>query len=138
MIVIDTNVFVGACLGNGASARLIAACLRGDHRVAMGAALLAEYEDVIGRTALFESARLAEAERSELLDIFLSTCSWTRTYFLWRPNLRDERDNHVLELAIAAGATHVVTWNLRDFKHGELKFPSIAFCNPKQFLKEPL
>ena len=40
--VVDTNVFIGVCLGTGASARVIAVCLQGHARPLMGAALLAE------------------------------------------------------------------------------------------------
>jgi hypothetical protein len=36
------------------------------------------------------------------------------TNFLWRPNLPDEADNHVIELAVAGGASAVVTNNVRD------------------------
>ena len=63
LIVVDTNVFVGACLGTGASNAVIAACLRGEHTPLMGTALLAEYEDVLGRAALFRKSRLTAAER---------------------------------------------------------------------------
>ena len=51
----------------------------------MGTALLAEYEDVLGRPALFDGCRLNGDERSELLDIFLARCEWTRVYFGWHP-----------------------------------------------------
>jgi predicted nucleic acid-binding protein len=102
----------------------------------MGAALLTEYEDVLGRESLFEDCRLSRSEREELLDIYLSVCSWTRIYFAWRPNLRDEGDNHVLELAIAGGARCIVTRNIRDFVSMELKFPNLAVATPEDFLKE--
>ncbi|MDD5028207.1 MAG: PIN domain-containing protein [Rhodoferax sp.] len=36
-------------------------------------------------------------------------CRLTEIYYLWRPNLRDEADNHVLELAVAAGAQAIIT-----------------------------
>ncbi len=104
----------------------------------MGAALLGEYEDVLGRSALFAKSRLSPAERSELLDIFLATCRWTRIYYGWRPNLRDEGDNHLVELAVAGGATHIVTHNLRDLTGMELRFPGLAVATPTQLLaKEP-
>ncbi len=136
MILVDTNVFVGACMGVGASARVIELCLRGQFQPAIGASLLAEYEDVIGREALFENCRLSRVQREELLDIFLSSCQWRHTYFSWRPNVRDEGDNHIVELAVAAAATHVVTWNVRDFAAMELQFPALKFLSPPQFLKE--
>jgi uncharacterized protein len=138
MVVIDTNVFVGACLGTGAASRVVEACLSGRFRPLMGSALLAEHEDVLGRAALFAKCRLSAAERSELLDIYLATCHWTRIYFGWRPNLRDEGDNHLVELAVAGGATHIVTLNVRDLKSMELRFPDLGIVTPTQLLaKEP-
>ena len=135
MIVVDTNVFVGACLGTGASSAVIGSCLPGRHKPLMAPALLAEYEDVLSREPLFRRCRLTKAEREELMDIFLACCRWTRIYFGWRPNLRDEGANHLIELAVAGGATHVVTRNLRDLRGAELLFPQIAAVTPAQFLK---
>jgi putative PIN family toxin of toxin-antitoxin system len=135
MVVVDTNVFVGACMGVGASARIVGLCLENRLQPAMGSALLLEYEDVLSRSTLFADCRLDAAERDELLDIFLSSCTWTKTYFSWRPNLRDEGDNHVVELAVAAGASHIVTWNVRDFAAMELRFP-LRLATPADFLKE--
>ena len=77
VVVIDTNVFVSACLGTGAAGVIIARCLRGKLKPLMGAALFAEYEDVLGRDSLFVKSRLDRFERDELLEIFLSTCRWT-------------------------------------------------------------
>lgn len=134
-IVLDTNVFVAACLGRGASAAVVERCLDGHWQPLMGAALLAEYEDVLSRTALFAKSRLTAEERHELLDIFLATCRWTRVYYGWRPNLRDEGDNHLIELAVAGGARHIVSHNLRDLKSKELKFPGLAAVTPTQLLK---
>lgn len=136
VIVLDTNVFVSACLGAGASNAVLAACLRGDHRPLMGAALLAEYEDVLSRSPLWTRCRLSAAAREELLDIFLTTCTWTRIYFGWRPNLRDESDNHLVELAVAGGASCIVTRNVRDLASMELRFPALAVRTPETFLKE--
>ena len=135
-IVIDTNIFLGACLGQGAAHLVVAACLRGQCQPLMGAALFAEYEDVLGRSELFETCRLNLDERNELLDIFLAVCDWTRIYFAWRPNLPDEADNHLVELAVAGGARFIVTRNLRDVARMELKFPELRVLSPEDFLKE--
>lgn len=135
-VVIDTNVFIGACLGGGPSSSVVGACLRGEQVPLMGAALLAEYEEVLGRSILFKKCRLSEVERYELLDIFLGTCRWTRIYFGWRPNLPDEDDNHLVELAVAGGATHIITHNVRDLVSRDLKFPDLAVVTPSQFLKK--
>lgn len=134
--VIDTNVFIGACLGQGASRSVIAACLEAKFTPLMGVALLAEYEDVLSRTDLFDRSRLNATERDELLDIFLSVCRWTRIYYGWRPNLRDEGDNHLVELAVAGGAEYIVTRNIRDIVGMELFFPGLKIVLPETLLKE--
>jgi putative PIN family toxin of toxin-antitoxin system len=135
-VVIDTNIFLGACLGTGAANHTVAACLRGKCIPLMGSALLSEYEDVMGRRELFTQCRLSLQERNDLLDIFLSVCEWTRVYYIWRPNLPDEADNHLIELAIAGGAELIVTRNLRDITRGELQFPHLRIISPEGFLKE--
>jgi len=136
MIVVDTNVLVGACMGVGASAQVVEHCLTGKLTPAMGSALLMEYEDVLSRKTLFEGCRLDADEREELLDIFLASARWVKTYFSWRPNLRDEADNHVVELAVACAASHIVTWNTRDFAAMELRFPLLRLATPPELLKE--
>lgn len=135
-VVIDTNVFIGACHGRGAANAVVAACLQGRCTPLMGAALFAEYEDVMGRTPLFQACRLDAGEREALLDVFLSRCEWTRVYYLWRPNLRDEADNHLVELAVAGAAECIVTRNLRDLRAMELRFPALRVVTPEAFLEE--
>ena len=123
-------------MGVGASRKVVEACLQRRCIPLMGAALLAEYEDVLGRAALFRNCRLNIQERETLLDIFLSCCEWTRVYYLWRPNLPDEADNHLVELAVAGAADCVVTRNLRDLRVMELRFPELKLVSPENFLKD--
>lgn len=58
-----------------------------------------------------------------------------KVYHLWRPNLPDEADNHLIELALAGGASTIVTNNLRGVSRGELTFTSLNILTPAQFLK---
>jgi len=135
-IVLDTNVFVGACIGVGSANRVVAACLRGDAVPLMGTTLLREYEDVLLRPGVFRRSRLNAREREVLLDVFLARCEWVRIYFGWRPNLPDEGDNHLIELAVAGSAQWLVTRNLRDFSAMELRFPQVQISSPDCFLEE--
>jgi putative PIN family toxin of toxin-antitoxin system len=134
-IALDTDVLVAAMLGAGAANRLLGAVLEGRFEPLMGPALFAEHEAVMQRAGLFERCRLSPAEREELLDIYLARCRWTRIYFLWRPNLRDESDNHLVELAVAGGAQAIVTRNRRDFRDAELKFEDLAVLTPAECLR---
>jgi predicted nucleic acid-binding protein len=54
-------------------------------------------------------------------------------YHAWRPNLPDEADNHLLELAVAAQADAIVTRNLRDpmvFRAGAARCLCLVELNP--------
>lgn len=88
----------------------------------------------MGRDTFRRSSRLSRAERETVLDVFLSGCRWVHVYFAWRPNLRDEGDNHLIELALAGGADAVVTMNKRDLTSGELRFPHLAIVSPQELL----
>jgi predicted nucleic acid-binding protein len=91
---------------------------------------------LLGRVPLFEGCRLNAKERSESLDIFLACCEWVRVYYSWRPHLKDEGDNHLVELAVASAADRIVTRNLRDFRAMELRFPDLRVLSPEDLLKE--
>jgi putative PIN family toxin of toxin-antitoxin system len=135
-VVIDTNVLVAALLRGGGSARaVLRACLRGQYQPVLGPALLAEYEDVLGRADLFAGSVLSAKERGEVFDGLLNRCRWVEVFYAWRPNLPDEADNHLIELGVAAQAEAIVTRNLRDVARGELKFPSLRVLTPEQCLE---
>jgi len=135
-VVIDTDVWVAGVRGSGHANRVLRLCLEERFTPLMGAALLAEYEDLLGRESIWRGARLTATDRESFLDIFLSVCRWTRIYYAWRPNLRDETDNYLMELAVAGQAAYLVTRNVRDLRGGELKFPTISVVTPAQLLKE--
>jgi len=136
IIVLDTSVFISACLSSGGASReALRLCLNRRCVPLMGEALYMEYEAVLSRERLFRACVLDAAERSALFEAFLSVCRWTRVYYAWRPNVPDESDNHVVELAVAGGATAIVTRNLRDFGRMELRFGRLAVIDPAALLK---
>jgi len=101
----------------------------------MGHKLFLEMESVMGRETLFRRSPVTTAERLSLWRAFLSVCRWVEVYYLWRPNLADEDDNHLLELAVAGGAEFVVTKNTRDFQRSELLFPQVQVIKPEEFVR---
>jgi uncharacterized protein len=136
-VVIDTNVLTGALLKRaGHNRRVIRACLEGRWKPLIGQALFLEYEDVLGRSHLYHSSPLSKKEREEFFAAFLSVCEWVQVYFSWRPNLSDEGDNHIVELAVAGGAEMIVTHNVRDFRRAQLRFPGLRAVTPQESLKE--
>jgi putative PIN family toxin of toxin-antitoxin system len=136
-IVVDTNILVSAMMNPANAPReVLRKCLNREVRPLIGAALFSEYRDVLGRQPLFAGCELTSGERGELLAALLSVCEWVSIHFLWRPNLRDEGDNHVIELAVAGGADVIVSANKRDLAMGELLFPQIRIKTAGEFLND--
>jgi hypothetical protein len=109
-------------------------CLDGGVVPLTGAPLHAEHEDVRGRGEQFARAPLSPAEREAALDALMSACLWTPVYDLWRPNLPDAGDDHLVELALAGGAAWIVTADIRDLGRGELRFDHLSVGTAGAFL----
>jgi hypothetical protein len=90
----------------------------------------------MARETLFATCHLTREEREVLLDAFLSVCHWQKVCYTWRPNLPDEADNHLVELAVAGGATANVISNPRDFMRTELHFPALRIVQPRVLVSE--
>jgi predicted nucleic acid-binding protein len=137
LVVLDTNVFVSAILNrHGASRAVLRRCLQETDEPLMGQALFAEHEALLARTDLWSKAPIPTRERETLWSAYLGVCRWVRVYYLWRPNLPDEADNHLVELALAGGAEYILTHNIRHFRNSELHFPQLKIRAPNQFLRE--
>jgi uncharacterized protein len=135
-IVVDTNVLVGSLLrGQGFSRRIILDCLKGKLSPQISNALYYEYEDVFGRQNIFENSSTTIDEREIIFKSFLEICDWKNVKYNWRPNLQNENDNHLIELAIVSNANAIVTFNKKDFANSDLHFPQISILNPKEFFE---
>jgi putative PIN family toxin of toxin-antitoxin system len=135
-IVVDTSVLISALIGQqGPSREILRQCLQGKYTPLINNSLFFEYEDVISRHHILERCPLEKSEIRELLNAFYLSCTWISIYFLWRPNIQDEGDNFLIELAVAGNASFVVTNNLKDFGSAELVFPNLRVVTPEQMLK---
>ncbi len=135
-IVVDTSVFISALIGSrGPSRELIRRCLQHEYQPLMGNTLFAEYESVISREQILNQCKLNQSEISGLLNAFMSVNEWINIYYSWRPNLKDEGDNHLIELAVAGNANIIATNNVRDFQVTELFFPHISILKPEQIIR---
>ncbi|MEA1982141.1 MAG: putative toxin-antitoxin system toxin component, PIN family [Campylobacterota bacterium] len=137
-IVIDTSVWISALITKESKAReLLRLVLTKKLFPQMSETLFKEYESVMKRKKIQNLTSLNVQEQKELFNAFLSTCRWNDIYYTWRPNLKDEDDNFLVELAVASGAKVIVTYNVKDFKNAELIFKHKAIT-PELFLKEIL
>ena len=64
----------------------------------------------------------------------LSTKNKRKIFFLWRPVLKDPRDESILEVAVESRSEYIVTFNLRHFI--ESKQFGIKALRPRNFLEE--
>lgn len=126
---IDANVVVAALRsGGGASRQVIRGSLTGAYRPLLAPALVTEYE--------YAAALAGPPDWRDAVEASIAVGRWVHVYFRWRPNRRDETDNHLVELAVAGGGSAIVTHNIRDLQSGELAFPSVRVVTPAAFSRE--
>lgn len=112
---VDTNVLIAALRSSsGASYQILLAADRGDFQMAMSVPLLAEYDDVSARPDM--GITIPASAVDAIIRRIAMVAHRQQIYFLWRPILPDAKDDMVLEVAIASGATHIVTFNRKDFR----------------------
>ncbi len=135
-VVIDTSILISALIGSREPSReILRRCLKGKYNPLISNTLFAEYEDVSKRKRVLNLCPLTSNEINELLNAFYSVCHWVPIYYLWRPNLADEGDNFLIELALAGNASHIITNNVRDLRNAELKFPNLSIVKPEKLLR---
>jgi putative PIN family toxin of toxin-antitoxin system len=129
-IVIDTNIIVAALRSRrGASNKLMQLIGTKKFIPCLSVGLILEYEEVLLR----EFPKLEKAKIKQLLDYLCLASEHTRIHFSWRPSLKDPDDDMLLELAVAAEAEYIITYNGSDFK-GLNKFEPKAIP-PKELLE---
>jgi len=131
-VVIDTNViYSGLYSKRGKSYQLLNLLDRQNIKIAISVALILEYEDVLMRN--LEDLGIHKSDVGDFLDYICRISNKRKIYFLWRPYLRDLKDDMVLEVAVESGSKFIITHNLKDFQ-GVEKF-GIKALTPKAFLK---
>ncbi len=132
-IVLDTNILVSALRSRqGASFRLLSLIGRGEFEICLSVPLFLEYEAKL--LDLIDDLTIDRGDVPNLLNYLASVAVLQEVFFLWRPILRDPKDDMVLELAVAAEASCLVTHNLRDFREAESFEPKVV--TPGRFLRD--
>lgn len=129
-VVLDTNVVVSALRSRrGPSFRLLSLVGTERFEIALSVPLALEYED-----AALRASPVGVEALHKILGFLCTNALRQKIFFLWRPYLPDPKDEMVLELAVAAQASHIVTYNLRDFRGAE-RF-GIRVVKPEDFLED--
>ena len=131
-ILMDTNVlFSGLYSSSGASFQILRLIDAEKVKLVISTTLLFEYEDVLKRKQT--ELGLSHKQVDIILDNICAFGKFQAIHFLWRPYLKDPKDDHVLEVAVASKTKIIVTHNLKDFK-GVEKF-GIKAISPGKFLE---
>lgn len=128
-IILDTNVIVSALRSDqGASFRLLSLVGQERFEFSLSVPLVLEYEDACNR----QRGALQSQDVGDIIDYLCQMGDRRQIYFLWRPCLKDPKDDLVLELAVESGSDFIVTYNRKDFAGSE-KF-GVRILTPKEFL----
>lgn len=136
-IVIDTDVVLAALMSrDGVSNRLMIWIFEHHQKInVVSNPLVTEFEAVLLRERNRQQyEQFSKEELQSFVDDICLISHHQRISFLWRPFLKDIKDDMVLETAVNAVCEYIVTYNVRDFSGVEEKF-SIKIVTPKQFLK---
>lgn len=133
-VVIDTNVLVSALKSKrGASFKVLTLIGQSKFDINLSVQLILEYEDVAKR--LIGETALNEEDINDILDYICSVSNHREIFYLWRPFLKDPKDDMVLELAVTSNCDMIITYNKKDFK-GVEKYFGIRVLSPKELLFE--
>ena len=136
-LVIDTNILLAAFLSQqGVSNKFLVWLFQNKKKCSVVSnALITEYEDVLLRKknhTLYK--QLSKEDILAFIDDMCFISHHQKINFLWRPFLKDYKDDMVLETAFNANADYIITYNLKDFKNVHEHF-NIKVITPKEFLK---
>ena len=131
-IAIDTNIIVSALRSrNGYSFKLLSIIDDERIKVFISVPVVLEYEDAIKREK--SNIRFRKSEIDDFLDFISLIGEQRKIHYLWRPFLKDRKDDMFLELAVESESDFTITFNQKDFV-GVEKF-GIKILTPKEFIK---
>ncbi len=131
-IVIDTNVVISALRSSkGASFKLISLLKQNKFTINISVPLILEYESILTREIKNLNLNLRDIEI--FIDYICKIGKKYKIHYLWRPFLKDPKDDFILELAYTSKSNFIITFNKKDFK-GVNQF-GVEVITPQEFLK---
>ena len=131
-VVIDTCViFSGLYSDRGASWQILQYVSQRKLIPVLSNSLIYEYEDVLKRN--FHELGLSLEDIDRYIDGLCVSGKQVEVSYIWRPQLKDADDEHVLELSVASESKILITHNLDDFKTAS-RF-GVKVLPPSEFLK---
>ena len=137
-IVIDTNVILPALMSReGVSNKFMIWVFSNNIKInVISNTLVTEYEDVLLRRKNRKLyPQFSKEDITSFIDDVCLISHHQKINFLWRPFLKDIKDDMVLETAFNGKCDYIITYNLKDFHGVKDKF-GIQIITPKEFLKK--
>jgi putative PIN family toxin of toxin-antitoxin system len=137
LVVIDTNVLYQALRSNSGASFYILSLIRSNKiLLALSIQVFNEYEEVLNRPSSLKDLKLTHDDIIKVLQFISYVGKPFTTYYLFRPNLKDESDNIFIELSIVSNCNYLITNNVKDFTtKSELKFQDLKVITPSDFIK---
>ena len=104
-------------------------------QIALSVPVFFEYQDVLTRDKSLKNFELQLNDVDKFLRFIAYIGKTFEIYILLHPNLKDEKDNKIVELAVTSQSDYLITSNIRDFKNAELKFDELKVITPSEFVK---
>lgn len=136
LVTLDTNILYQALMStSGASYFILQQVRKRRIRIALSVPVFYEYQDVLTRETSLKDFQLSLQDIEKFLRFIAYIGKPFEIYFLFRPNLQDEKDNKIVELAVTSQSDFLITSNIRDFQQAELKFEQLHIMTPSAFVK---
>ena len=136
LLTLDTNILYQALMSKtGASYFILQQVRNRKIQIALSVPVFFEYQDVLTRDESLKDFELKLNDVEKFLRFIAYIGKTFEIYFLLRPNLKDEKDNKIVELAVTSQSDYLITSNTRDFKNAELKFDQLRIITPGEFVK---
>ena len=131
-IVLDTNVLVSALRSRrGASLKVVSLIGKNLFQLSVSVPLVLEYEAAAKRISKLVGLRYSDID--DIVDYICKVAEHREIYYLWRPFLKNPKEDLVLEVAVESGSEFIVTHNIRDFA-GIEQF-GLEAITPRQLLE---
>lgn len=137
LVTLDTNILYQALKSKtGASYFILQQVRNGRIQVALSVPVFHEYQDVLTRNKSLKDFGLQLNDVEKFLRFMAYISKTYEIYFLLRPNLKDETDNMLVELAVTSQSDYLITSNVRDFENAQLKFEQLKIITPGEFVEK--
>lgn len=127
--VIDTNVWVMALPTRSPYHKILQKLMQGKFRLAVSQEILLEYEEIVAKKLSPTTATIFLKLLNNLPDVEL-----VQTFFQWNLIPDDPDDNKFVDVAIAAGASLLVSQDRHFRVLRKIPFPKITVAEVDDFL----